>query len=84
MIHVLIINGSFGKHYIIAFYIYIQKDEELERLRREVQRYRLEISNRESNFNRVFAEQKPVVTSDGRMKRSNHSPDSAVSWTNII
>ncbi|KXJ28906.1 CAP-Gly domain-containing linker protein 1 [Exaiptasia diaphana] len=53
-----------------------EKDEELERLRREVQRYRLEISNRESNFNRVFAEQKPVLT-DGRSKKSGNSPDSA-------
>lgn len=69
-------------HNNMRYYVYFQKDEELERLRREVQRYRLEISNRESNFNRVFAEQKPVLT-DGRIKKSSNSPDSAVSSTNL-
>ncbi|KAL5004231.1 hypothetical protein ScPMuIL_017687 [Solemya velum] len=36
-------------------------NDELERLRRENQRYRLELTNRDSNFNRMFADQQPVV-----------------------
>lgn len=35
-------------------------NEELERLRREIQRYRLELSNREGNFNRMFTEKQPI------------------------
>ncbi|KAL8616683.1 hypothetical protein ACOMHN_031665 [Nucella lapillus] len=34
--------------------------EELERLRRQVQRYRLELSNRVVNFNRMFTEKQPI------------------------
>jgi chromosome segregation ATPase len=35
--------------------------EEVERLRNEVQRYRLELMNRESNFNRIFVQHSPVT-----------------------
>ncbi|XP_031569090.1 paramyosin-like [Actinia tenebrosa] len=55
-----------------------ERDEELERLRKEVQRYRLEISNRESNFNRVFAEQKPIITDGKRRTSMTGSPDHAM------
>ena len=34
--------------------------EELERLRREVRKYRMELSNREGNFNRMFTDSVPV------------------------
>ena len=34
--------------------------EELENLRRLVQKYRLELSNREGNFNRMFTEKTPI------------------------
>ena len=46
-------------------------DEEIERLRREIQRYRMELSNRETNFNRMFAEKSPLHTDGGRSNRSN-------------
>ncbi|XP_052100844.1 protein FAM184A-like isoform X3 [Mytilus californianus] len=36
-------------------------NDELEKLRREVQRYRMELSNRDSNFNRVFSTQQPLT-----------------------
>ncbi|XP_070542272.1 uncharacterized protein PF3D7_1120000-like isoform X2 [Ptychodera flava] len=35
-------------------------NEEIERLKREIRWYRMELSNREGNFNRVFAENRPV------------------------
>ncbi|XP_032233963.1 lamin-L(III) [Nematostella vectensis] len=52
-----------------------ERDDELERLRREVQRYRLEIKNRESNFNRVFAEKNPVVVGHKQSSTASLSPD---------
>lgn len=36
-------------------------NDELEKLRAEVRRYRLELQNRDNNFNRVFTEQNPVI-----------------------
>ncbi|XP_063431941.1 protein FAM184A-like isoform X2 [Mytilus trossulus] len=36
-------------------------NDELEKLRREVQRYRMELSNRDNNFNRVFSTQQPLT-----------------------
>lgn len=36
-------------------------NDELERLRAEVRRYRLELQNRDANFNRVFTEQQPLI-----------------------
>ncbi|XP_046580217.1 protein FAM184A-like [Haliotis rubra] len=48
---------------------YTNHNEELERLRREIQRYRLELSNRDSNFNRVFTTQQPVIV-DPRSAKS--------------
>ncbi|XP_025078200.1 spindle pole body component 110-like isoform X2 [Pomacea canaliculata] len=36
------------------------QNEELEKLRREVQRYRLELSNRDVNFNRMFTNKQPT------------------------
>ncbi|XP_068740371.1 uncharacterized protein MCAP_0864-like [Montipora capricornis] len=44
------------------------RDDELERLRREVQRYRLELSNRESSFNRMFTDHQPVIV-DGKTRK---------------
>lgn len=50
----------------------LQRDDELERLRREVQRYRLELSNREMSFNRMFTDHKPVIVdAKGRKTSSN-------------
>lgn len=50
----------------------IDRDDELERLRREVQRYRLELSNREMSFNRMFTDHKPVIVdAKGRKTSSN-------------
>ncbi|XP_078367655.1 uncharacterized protein LOC144651576 [Oculina patagonica] len=54
------------------------RDEELERLRREVQRYRLELTNRESNFNRMFTDHQPVVVEGkGRKPSSGLVPDNS-------
>ncbi|CAL1544476.1 unnamed protein product [Lymnaea stagnalis] len=48
--------------------------DELDRLRQEVQRYRLELSNRDNNFNRVFSEKQPVlVTQKGTSVRQSSS-----------
>ncbi|XP_028399167.1 spindle pole body component 110-like [Dendronephthya gigantea] len=38
-----------------------QKDDEVQFLKREIEKYRLELKNREVNFNRVFAEKTPLV-----------------------
>ncbi|KAL3866083.1 hypothetical protein ACJMK2_043421 [Sinanodonta woodiana] len=42
---------------------HIERDynDELEKLRREVQRYRLELSNRDNNFNRMFTDHQPLI-----------------------
>jgi len=54
------------------------RDDELERLRREVQRYRLELSNRESNFNRMFTDHHPVIVEGkGRKSSSAMVPDNS-------
>jgi len=37
------------------------RDQELERLQKEVQMYRMELENREGNFNRMFADKQPVI-----------------------
>lgn len=50
----------------------IDRDDELERLRREVQRYRLELSNREMSFNRMFTDHKPVIVDPNRRKASSN------------
>lgn len=44
------------------------RDDELDRLRKEVQRYRLELSNRESSFNRMFTDHQPVIV-EGKTKK---------------
>ncbi|WAR00870.1 F184A-like protein [Mya arenaria] len=36
-------------------------NDELDRLRAEVRRYRLELQNRDANFNRVFTDQHPLI-----------------------
>ncbi|KAL4227710.1 hypothetical protein ACF0H5_013145 [Mactra antiquata] len=36
-------------------------NDELEKLRAEVRRYRLELQNRDNNFNRVFTEHQPLI-----------------------
>lgn len=50
----------------------IDRDDELERLRREVQRYRLELSNREMSFNRMFTDHKPVIVDPNKRKTSSN------------
>ncbi|XP_063673866.1 protein FAM184A-like isoform X3 [Bolinopsis microptera] len=45
----------------------ISKDEEIERLKREVHKYRLELSNREENFNKIFSDMNPVTLRNGGM-----------------
>lgn len=42
--------------------------EEVERLRREIQRYRLELSNRDNNFNRMFTEKQPMLVNQRNQK----------------
>lgn len=37
------------------------EDDELDKLRNEVARYKMELSNRENNFNRVFSDVQPVL-----------------------
>ncbi|KAK7116707.1 protein FAM184A-like [Littorina saxatilis] len=39
---------------------FLDQNEELERLRREIHRYRLELSNRDANFNRMFTDKQPI------------------------
>lgn len=41
--------------------VFTDYNDELEKLRREVQRYRMELSNRDNNFNRVFSTQQPLT-----------------------
>ncbi|KAF6022923.1 hypothetical protein EB796_018779 [Bugula neritina] len=64
---------------------YQKMKEELENLKKLVQKYRLELSNREGNFNRMFTEKvpvhvdqrslKPVMSvSTGRERISAHTP----------
>lgn len=53
------------------------RDDELERLRREVQRYRLELSNRESSFNRMFTDHQPVIVDGKARKTSGLVPDTS-------
>lgn len=38
-----------------------ESSDELERLRRELQKYRLELTNRDFNFNRMFTDKQPVL-----------------------
>ena len=61
-------------------FYFLQRDDEIARLKREIQRYRLELSNRESNFNRVFAGQKPVLV-ETKGGKGNSTPESVgKSW----
>ncbi|XP_071171589.1 protein FAM184A-like isoform X5 [Mytilus edulis] len=50
--------GAFTSHHSCTNKDY---NDELEKLRREVQRYRMELSNRDNNFNRVFSTQQPLT-----------------------
>lgn len=62
----------------------LQRDDELERLRREVQRYRLELSNREMSFNRMFTDHKPVIVdAKGRKTSSNLVHDNVSSNSRV-
>ncbi len=54
--------------------------EEIEKLRAQVHRYRMELSNREGNFNRMFVDQRPVVV-DRRAGRM--SKVSAIYWREV-
>ena len=65
---------------ILKNFFFFQRDDEIARLKREIQRYRLELSNRESNFNRVFAGQKPVLV-ETKGGKGNSTPESVgKSW----
>ncbi|CAK8696833.1 uncharacterized protein LOC143462885 [Clavelina lepadiformis] len=50
------------------------KDEEIDALKREVERLRMELSNREGNFNRVFAKFQPVVVSSDSNYQKPQNP----------
>ena len=78
-------TGKLGKNavrYLILFDHVFQRDDELERLRREVQRYRLELTNRESSFNRMFTDHHPVIV-DGKPRKTSSGlmTDSVSSFT---
>nr|XP_022309116.1 uncharacterized protein LOC111114882 isoform X6 [Crassostrea virginica] len=45
-----------ASHQLPAQRQYTDYNEEVEKLRREVQRYRMELSNRDNNFNRMFTD----------------------------
>jgi hypothetical protein len=38
-----------------------QKEDDVHFLKKEIEKYRLELKNREVNFNRVFAEKTPLI-----------------------
>ena len=50
------------------------ESSELEALRSELQRYRLELANREDNYNRVFAQFRPVHMEGGATLRTGPLP----------
>lgn len=64
-------------------------NDELEKLRAEVRRYRLELHNRDNNFNRMFTEQPMIVDPKAGMIAVNatnslrHSTPTAVSHTHV-
>ena len=49
-------------------------NDELEKLRKEIQRYRLELYNREGNFNRIFSDKQPVLVHNKGTKVPSASP----------
>ncbi|XP_050403877.1 protein FAM184A [Patella vulgata] len=55
--------------------------EELERLRKEVRKYKLELSNRDWNFNRMFTEKQPIFV-DHRASKPAQQPPRAPSPAN--
>ncbi|KAK6188938.1 hypothetical protein SNE40_005012 [Patella caerulea] len=55
--------------------------EELERLRKEVRKYKLELSNRDWNFNRMFTEKQPIFV-DHRVAKPTQQPPRAPSPAN--
>ena len=69
---------------------YQDANEELQRLRQQVVKYRMELTNRENNFNRVFQEQKPVLIGrrqsrgTASLSRDTESLSSASSWVEEI
>lgn len=54
--------------WLSLFYLKYFQNEEIENLRKEIERLRMELSNREGNFNRVFAKFQPVVVSPDAQK----------------
>ena len=44
-------------------------DEEMDRLKRELQLCKMELCNREQNFNRMFTDKQPILISGGSAKR---------------
>lgn len=58
-------NNSFIKSILLTltndWFNFQNYNDELEKLRAEVRRYRLELQNRDANFNRVFTEQQPLI-----------------------
>ncbi|KAK2183414.1 hypothetical protein NP493_313g05015 [Ridgeia piscesae] len=45
--------------------VFMDCKEETKRLREQVAKFRMELSNRESNFNRMFTEKQPIVVDHG-------------------
>lgn len=52
------------------------RDEEIERLKQEIQKYKLELSNRENNFNKIFSDIRPVMLNNGVCVRDSRELES--------
>ena len=63
---------------MIYFVLLQEYIDEIERLKREVQKYRNELQNRESNFNRMFVDQNPVMVERRASRMSSSSFDSPI------
>ncbi|EDV26966.1 uncharacterized protein TRIADDRAFT_54435 [Trichoplax adhaerens] len=47
-------------------------ENEIAKLKREIQKFRMELLNREDNYNRVFAEQQPILIDQTTIKLPNY------------
>ena len=66
------------KESLIKLDLYFQDtSEEVDRLKREILRYRMELSNRESNFNRMFTEKQPVFVNQNNRRQSRRLSNSS-------
>ena len=55
-------DGRKRERETLKFQMFIFQDgDEVESLKKEIEKYRLELKNREINFNRVFAEKTPMI-----------------------